>query len=886
MWTRLVTFASRLGFAWARRRLDDEARQEFDAHLELLVDRYIHAGMTPEEAYLAARRQLGNVTLAREEIYEMNSILWVEGVVQDLRYALRQLRRSPGFSAAVMATLALGIGGTTAVFSVVEAVLLAPLPYEASDQLVRFYQEEPAVASSRTRLTSPHFKEIRDRTTRFEDVAAFTETAGADLIANDQAQRLRVLQVTSGYFRTLRLNPQKGRAFERADEIGARHVILSDALWRTRFNSSPSVIGTTVHLSAEPYVVVGIAPRGFQDPIVGEMDAWVPYNLARNNNEENYTLTAFGRLRTGVRLEQAQAEIAALTRALAAQWPGVRASTLVVRPLKEDLVAPARGTLQVLLLAVGLVLLVACVNVANLFIVRATGRSREFAVRTALGAGWARIARQLLLESLLLAGAGGLLGLALSVWGVRTLRTLGHDAIPRLAEVGVDLPVLAFVTLVTLGSAAGVGVMAAIRFAHIDPSRALGAQSRAATGSRGHTQLRSALAAAQLALALTLLSAAAVLMVSFHRLQSMDLGFRTERVLTFEVSLPSVRYSDARRAAFQEELAQRLETIPGVTRAGGTSHLPAIGTRHAWPVLVDSGPLAGTVPKILTGGTDRQAENRVVSGHFFAALDIPVLAGRTFGAEDHAQAPPRAVVSADFVRQAFPGMSPAEVVGQRIAIFSQKNSIVGVVGDVALDAHGAAGATVYRAHAQNADFMNWTLTQVVATEVPPERILGAVRAQVAALDPELVVYRVAPLTEVVGEGVNREQFAFVLMGAFAGVAVLLAALGLYGVLAYTVCRRTQEIGIRMALGATATQVRALVLRQTALILGTGLVVGIAGALGFGRWLTSLVFEISPWDPRILLASASLLTITGLLAAWLPARRASLVPPKIAMQEGQ
>jgi ABC-type lipoprotein release transport system permease subunit len=292
------------------------------------------------------------------------------------------------------------------------------------------------------------------------------------------------------------------------------------------------------------------------------------------------------------------------------------------------------------------------------------------------------------------------------------------------------------------------------------------------------------------------------------------------------------------------------------------------------------------VPKILTGGTDRQAENRVVSGHFFAALDIRVLAGRTFGAEDHAQAPPRAVVSADFVRQAFPGMSPAEVVGQRIAIFSQKNTIVGVVGDVALDAHGAAGATVYRPHAQNADFMNWTLTQVVATEVPPDRILGAVRAQVAALDPELVVYRVAPLTEVVGEGVNREQFAFVLMGAFAGVAVLLAALGLYGVLAYTVCRRTQEIGIRMALGATATQVRALVLRQTALILGTGLVVGIAGALGFGRWLTSLVFEISPWDPRILLATASLLTITGLLAAWLPARRASLVPPKIAMQEGQ
>ena len=557
-------------------------------------------------------------------------------VKQDLRYAVRQLRRSPGFSAAVVATLALGIGGTTAVFSVVEAVLLASLPYEASEQLVRFYQEEPGIASSRTRMTGPHFKAIRDRATTFEDVAAFQETNGADMVANNQAQRLRLLQVTSGYFRTLRVNPQRGRAFESADETGTHYVILSDAMWRTRFGGDPSAIGATVQLSAEPYVVVGIAPPGFQDPIVGDVDAWVPYDLARNNNEENYTLTAFGRLRTGVRLEQAQGEIAALTRGLAAQWPGVRASTLVVHRLKDDLVAPSRRTLQVLLIAVSLVLLVACVNVANIFLVRAMGRSREFAIRRALGSGSARIVRQLLLESLVLAAVGGLLGLALSAWGFRTLRTLGRDAIPRLAEVGFDATVLAFATLITVGAAVGVGMMAAIRFAHIDPSQTLGAQSRSATGTRRHAQVRSALAAAQLALALTLLSSAAVLMVSFQRLQGKDLGFRIERVLTFEVSLPSARYNASRRANFQEELARRLEAIPGVTRAGGTSHLPAIGTRHAWPVRVDSGPLAGTVPRILTGGTDQQAENRVVSGDYFAALDIPVLAGRTFSAEDTA----------------------------------------------------------------------------------------------------------------------------------------------------------------------------------------------------------------------------------------------------------
>ncbi|MPY90318.1 MAG: FtsX-like permease family protein [Luteitalea sp.] len=869
------------------RQREQDLQDELTAHVAMDAQERIEAGDPPDTARQAAWRDFGNVARVTEDTRAAWGWAGVEQFVQDLRYAFRQLRRSPGFVAVVVATLALGIGGTTAVFSVVEAVLLAPLPYEASGQLVRFYQEEPDVASSRTDVTAPHFKEIRDQATSFEDVAAFNERNGGDLIAHGQAQRLRVLQVTSGYFRTLRSGPLRGRGFERADEVGAPRMILSDALWRTRFDGNPSIIGATVHLSAEPYVVVGIAPHGFEDPIVGQVDAWLPYNLAGNTSEENYTLDAVGRLRNGVSLEQARAEIAALTQSLAEQWPGVRASTLVVRPLKEDLVAPSRGTLHVLLIAVGLVLLVACANVANLFLVRATGRTRELAIRVALGSGGARIARQLLLESLLLAAAGGLLGLALSAWGVHTLRTLGHDAIPRLAEVGFDPMVLAFATLVTLGSAVGVGVMAAIRFARIDPSRALGAHSRSATSTRRHARLRSALAAAQLALALTLLSAAALLMVSFHGLQRMDLGFRIERVLTFDLSLPSARYDAKRRAAFYEEFARRLERIPGVTRAGGTHHLPATGTRHAWPVRVDGGPLAGTVPKIRTGGTDQQAEQRTVSGDFFAALDIPVLAGRTFGAEDSTNAPPRAVVSADFARQAFPGMSLDNVVGQQIAIFSQENSIIGVVGDVALDAHGAPGATVYRAHRQNADDMNanWTLTQVVATDVLPERILASVRAEVAALDPELVVHRAAPMTEIVGRGVSRERFALVLMGAFAAVALGLAALGLYGVLAYTVRQRTQEIGIRMALGATAAQVRVLVLRQAALVLAIGLVVGIAGAMVLGRGLSSLVFEISPSDPRILLAAAVLLTITGLLAAWLPARRASRVAPRIAMQEG-
>jgi predicted permease len=416
------------------------------------------------------------------------------------------------------------------------------------------------------------------------------------------------------------------------------------------------------------------------------------------------------------------------------------------------------------------------------------------------------------------------------------------------------------------------------------PGRALGERSRSATAARGHARLRSVLVAAQLALALALLSAAGVLMVSLHRLQGVNVGFRTERVLTFEVSLPEARYDGKRRAAFHEELARRLEGIPGVTQAGGTSHLPAIGTRHAWPVRVDSGPLAGTVPKIHTGGTDQQAENRVVSGNVFAALGIPALAGRTFDARDDAGAPSRAVVSADFARQAFPGLALDDVVGQQITIFSQRSSIIGVVGDVALDAHGAPGATVYRAHSQNADWMNWGLKQVVATELPSERMLKAVRAEVAVLDPELVVYRAAPMLDVVRRGSSRERFAAVLMASFASASLLLAALGLYGVLAHTVRERTREIGIRMALGATAARVRGLVLRQAAGVVAIGLIAGVGGALAIGQGLSSLVFETNPHDPWILLATALALAFVALASAWLPAWRASRVEPRIAMQE--
>ena len=652
--------------------------------------------------------------------------------------------------------------------------------------------------------------------------------------------------------------------------------MLSTRIWQTHFNADPSLIGTTIRLSAEPYEVAGIAPAGFQDPIAGAVDAWVPYDLDGDTLSENNSLAVFGRVRTGVRMEQALAELAVLSESAKQRWPDAKASSIVALPLQEDVVAPSRNLLQLLIIAVGLVLLVACVNVANLVLVRATGRVQEFAIRAALGSSRSRLARQLITESLLLAGFGGIAGLALAALGVNLLRALGRDALPRLDSLGFNPVVLLFAAVVTMATALACGVMPALRLARSDPNRALMKQSRSATGSRRQGKLRSGLAAAQVALALALVAGAGSLLVSFYQLMKVDLGFRADGVLTFDVNLPSVRYDAGRRAIVQEDLARRVAAIPGVIAAGGTSRLPATGSFHPWPLYIDTGPLAGTrVPQ------PQDPQHRTVSGEFFKALSIPVLAGRTFDDRDDASAPMRAVVSANLARIAFPGVPLEHVVGQRIAVLGRKNTreIIGVVGDVTIDVYGNPTAAVYSAHRQFASNRNWALTHVLATDGPPEHILPAVRSVVAAIDPELVVYRAAPMTEVVGRGASRERFALVLMGAFAAVSLTLAAIGLYGVLAYTVRQRTPEIGIRLALGATAANVRALVLRQAAIVLGSGLVVGVVGALVLGRWLSSLLFQVSPWDPRILAVTAVLLMITAAVAAWLPARRASLVAPR-------
>ena len=541
----------RLRSLFRRPSVDFELEAELRFHLDHLIEENISSGMAPEEARKAARRTIGGITQLQEECRDMRRVNLIESLAQDVHYAIRTLRKTPAFTGVVIATLALGIGGITAVFSVVQAVLLAPLPYEQPGQLVRVYQEDSNRPPSPGYVTGPHFRELRDHTSSFEHVVALGNynERGLDLVHDGQALRLRVLRVTSGYFRTLRSGQLRGREFEREDEIRVRLVVLSNPQWRNRFRGDPSIIGQTIHLSAEPYVVAGVAPAGFKDPVEGDVDAWVPYNLASDTDETNNSLTLLGRLRNGVTLAQAREELAALSHALEERWPRT-GNTLIVQPLKDDLVAHSRGTLNVLSVAVALVLMVACLNVANLFLVRATGRVREFGIRSALGSGGIRIARQLLVESVLLAAVGGVVGLGLGVVTLSALRSLGGHAIPRLGEVGLDPVVLAVTAGVTLFTGLTFGMSPAVRFARMNPSQALHQQSRSASGDRGQGRVRSGLAILQVTFALILLVGAGVLAVSFYRLRQVDFGFRINGVLTFELGLPTARYNDCATCLF------------------------------------------------------------------------------------------------------------------------------------------------------------------------------------------------------------------------------------------------------------------------------------------------------------------------------------------------
>lgn len=856
--------------------LERELDEELAYHIDRETEKNVAEGMAPAEARRRAELEFRGRERYKEEVRDARWTRLLEDTISDIRYGARSLRKRPGFAAAAVLTLALGIGGTTAVFSVVRGVLLEPLPYPDSERLVRLYAWADEEPSEDLYVSAVHFLGYRERAESFSDLAAiytYQET-GADLLVGDRPERVRTLEVSPGYFELLGARVVRGRTFTEDEDRGQPVAVLSERLWR-RLEPDVAGVGGTVELDGTPFIVAGVV-ADLRDPVAGRVDVWVPEDLYGDGADVpgNHFLTVLGRLSPGVTPDRARREMAALDRRLAEVYPDVADDShfrLVL--LHDDVVAAARPTLLLLLGAVGLVLLIAAVNVANLQMVRSLGRTRDMAVRTAIGAGHGRIARQILVESLLLAAVGGLAGVALAFAGVDGLLALGADAVPRAHEIGVDGPVLAFAAAVTTLTGLAFGTAPALRLAGVQPATSLRDASRG-TSSRRFARARGALVTGQVALALILLVGASVLAVSVHRLLQVDLGMRTERVLTFQLNLPAGRYDEADRTGFHEALTRRLEALPQVTHAAAVQWPPASGTGYRWGTRPLTGPAVGGRESFIGG------EQRIIAGDYFAALEIPVLDGRIFDDRDGPDAPGAAVISQNAAERLFPGTS---AIGQRLSAAGTEREVIGVVGNTANDVEGAPAAHIYHSHAQAAN-RRWAMTYVVATRDDPLAALPAVRGAIRERDPTLVMHEPAALAERLGQSRSRRAFAFGLTATFAGLALVLAVIGLYGVLSYLVGQRTREIGIRIALGARPGKVAGRVVGQGLGVTGIGLVLGMAGALAFGRLLESLVFQTEPTDPAILGAAVGALLLAAAGATLFPAVKAARVSPREALAE--
>jgi predicted permease len=804
----------------------------------------------------------------------------IKTLVTDSRYALRTLSKQPGFVAVAVLTLALGIGANTAVFSVLNSVILSPLPYPESDRLVRIYNSwEGQSDFSHSFLSGFDFPRFRDGIEGFETAGVmytYRET-GRDLTGDGRPQRVKALRVSSGYFETYRATPMFGRTFTLEEETDdARLVVLSHRLWRAYTNEDPDIIGKTIALDADAHTVIGVMRPSFLDVIGGDADLWVPQDLQDEdrNTRGNHYLTGVARLVPGVTLAQAQAQADAVQRQLAEEFPDSYENQRVeLVPLFDDVVGSTSATLYVLWGAAGLVLLIACVNVANLSLARSVARTKEMAIRTALGSGRGRLVGQLLTESVVVAAAGGVAGSFLAYWGVKTLLAMSPESLARAEEVAFDPALLGFAFACTVITGLLFGAAPAVRAVHVAPNESLREGTRGTSGTKSRRNIRSVLVAAQVSLALVLLIGAGLLIKSFMALRQVNLGFEAENVATFEVNLPTVRYPAGEdRIQFHLAFLERLRALPRVQAVGAASWLPANGRYHSWGYghYDDAG--------------ERQwlgAQVRTVEGDYFEALGIDVERGRTFDPGDQLDADRVALINETLATRVYGDRSP---LGESFTFGSGEFRVIGVVSDVAHDARGDFGPRVYLTHSQFGTDRNWALTYIIKTSAPPRDFLDMARRELASTDGSLVLVQPRRMSDVLGRQVAEDRFVLTLMAIFAGVALSLVAVGIYGVLSYSVNQRVHEIGIRMALGARTSQVRGIVVGQTALVAGCGMAVGLTGAFGFSRLIRSLLFEITATDPVVFGGAAVLIVVVAIVASYLPARRATKIDPVVALRE--
>jgi putative ABC transport system permease protein len=793
---------------------------------------------------------------------------------RDARYAVRQLVKSPGFTFVAVLTLALGVGTTTAIFSVVNGVLLRPLPYPAPESLVRVHELVPQYG--RFSVAPATFLDWRQQNGVFERIAAYNTTSGTFTDANGP-ERVQGASVSWDMFELLRVAPARGTGFNAdQDKPGANNVIvLSHGMWQRRFGGDPGIVGRTISLSGTPVTILGVMPAGFYFPN-RTAEFWRPVALnPANASRGGHFLGVVARMKPGRTLAQAGGEMKAISERLALQYPesSAKESAEVVL-LHEQIVGAIRPALLTLLAAVGVVVLIACANVANLLLVRASVREKEVAIRTALGAGRRRLVLQMLAESLVLAFAGGTLGLLLAYLAITPIQTLSAGSIPRVADVTIDRAVLAFALAVSLATGILFGLAPAWQAARAGVGAVLKEGGRSSVGTGGRW-LRSGLLVAEMALSIILLVGAALLLRSFAKLANVDPGFQADRVLTFQVALPQPSYpDDPRRVAFFDRLLEKLGASPGVNGAGMVQTLPMRGG-YVLTFDVEGRPPAKP-------GEEPSANHRAVNPDYFKTLGIPLRRGRGFTAADAEKTPFVSLIDEAFVRKHFANEDP---IGKRIKIGNGADSpyeIVGVVGDVHYEGlDSTASPTMYVPFKQDVFGQMWMLAR---TDGDPAQLSSVAQQAVREIDPTLPAFSMSPLATIVSDSIAQRRFSMLLLGLFAVVALFLASVGLYGVVSYTVSQRTREIGLRLAIGAAPGNVLRMVLGGGMKLAVVGVVIGLAGALALTQLIATMLFDVERFDPVSYGLTALILLAVAALACYVPARRAMRVDPIVALQQ--
>ena len=897
-WLRLLRPAKTV-----KQEIDEELR----FHMEQRAAENLAQGMLPEAAAREARKRFGNLQSVREECRETRGANFWEETWRNIRFAFRQLLKRPGFTAVAVLTLTLGIGANTAIFSVVNAVLLRPLPYSEPDQLVQLRADWSG--SSSTVIGSSTFVAVKAQSQSLARIAAYSG-GEMTLTTAGSAERVVAGAVTADFLPLLGVQPALGRNFTREEDTpnGPKAAILGHGLWQSRFGGDAGVLGRTITLNEQSFTVVGILPARFQYPEPFQL--WTPLALGEmggtfvTHGEGLMLLKAIARLKPRVTLHQAQAELQTIAQRLQPGGPtatsggnprprgeggeggeGSRGnSVLTLVGLHEQVVGDVKGALLVLLGAVAFLLLIACANVANLLLARAAARQREMAVRAALGAGRLRVARQLLTESLLLSLAGGGLGLLVAFWGVRALGQWSGPSLPAMQGIGIDAWVLAFTLSVSVITGLAFGLAPAIQAWRTDVNAALKGEGRGDTG--GHrNQLRHFLVVSEVALALVLLIGAGLLLKSFSRLNEVDPGFRTEGVLTFQVNLAEGR-SSLQKVSFIEQIVERLRALPGVRAAAATDSLPLTQFERITPVDVEGRPPID-LSKLRRGEVKRgeitPVSRPTVTRDYFYAMGIPVKNGRGFTLQDTRPTAGTVIVSEAFEKQFFPGQS---AVGKRIRLMAgpaeaRWQTVVGVVSDVRQS--GLAGDVMPEVYNPELKETGGALSFVIRVTGEPAGLISAVRGVVTAVDPNQPLYNVMTMEQRLANTTTSRRLNTALLGSFAGVALLLAIVGIYGVMAYAVTQRRREIGVRMALGAQKRDVLGLFMHGGLRLTLLGVAIGLAVAFALTRYLSSLLYSVKATDPETFVVVSVVLVGTALIACWLPARRAAKLDPMAALR---